>query len=234
MRPLHNKHLHSLLCSDLTMELFGIKIDRFKEDQVIRHCQNTAVFATYFYDLIEFKGGDPNHVVLAAELHDIGKLKWKNRLFTVPYKMLTKEDWNQIYAHPADGIEILKNYNFNKNYESGNPSVCDIIYLHHECPDGKGYYRIKDIPVEAAILHIADIFNACIANRPYKGAMPVNVAAKQAIKYFTDYFGTELAAGIEQRLKRIYPLKDKPIDKNLFPAKNIALIEIRAIQKRNF
>ncbi len=212
------------------MELFGIKINKLKEDQVVRHCQNTAVFAAYFYDLIEFKGGDPKYAVLAAELHDIGKLKWKDRLFTTPYKILTKEDWKSIYSHPGDGIEILKNCNFNRNYKSGNPSVYDIIYLHHERPDGKGYYRITDIPIEAAMLHIVDIFNACIVNRPYKGAMPINVAAKQATEFFGDYLGKELADGIEHRLREIYPLKDKPVDRKLFSERNIILMEIKTIQ----
>lgn len=215
------------------MELLGIRINKFKEEQIIRHCQNTAVFTAYFGDLIEFKGGNLNHAVLAAKMHDIGKLKWKDRMFITPYNMLTKEDWKQIYAHPADGVELLKNYNFNKHYESGNPSVYDIIYLHHERPNGKGYYRITDIPVEAAILHIADIFNACIVRRPYKGAMPINIAAKQAIEHFTDYFGKKITEGIEQRLREIFPLKDEPIDKTLFSIKNIALREIQAIQKKS-
>ncbi len=212
------------------MELFGIKINKFKQEQIIEHCQNTAVLAAYFSDLIEFRHGDPNHVVLAAKLHDIGKLKWKDKLFFSPYNMLTKKDWNQIYAHPADGVKILKNYSFNKNYNIGNPSVYDIIYLHHERPNGKGYYRISDIPIEAAILHIVDIFDACIANRPYKDAMPVNIAAKQAVEHFTDYFGKKLTEGIEQRLKQIYPFRDNPIDKNLFSVKNVAFMEIKAIQ----
>jgi len=212
------------------MKIFNIKVDKFIQDQVMRHCQNTAVYVQYFSDLIEFKGGNPGQAVTAAEFHDVSKLKWKRKLFIVPYIKLSKHDICTIHVHPANSVKIIEESNLAKSFTAGNPSINDIIYLHHEHPDGSGYYRISDIPIEAAVLSICDIFNACIVERPYKGTMPINVAAAEALKPFIDYFGKEFTEAIEERFREIYSLKDQPFNKWTFSKENILHKELIDLQ----
>ncbi|GEM_PF-4074484 len=176
-----------------------------KIDLIMKHCEDTALTASMFQDLIDFFKGDFNRTIIAAKYHDIGKTNWSKRMLSVPFRQLTETEVSLIYKHPADGVDILQTRfpNF-KECKKGNPSVCDIIYLHHERPDGSGYYRIKDMPIEAVIVSMSDIFNACITSRPYKGAMPINIAINEAVKPFEGYFTKEIAFGIKSRFREIY------------------------------
>jgi len=135
---------------------------------------------------------DVKKVKLAAALHNLGKFTWPRELFYKPNKFLTEKDWNIIFAHPRKSVEIIEEFNNSSYLFTGNPSVCDIILLHHEKPDGSGYYRITDLPPEAVILSVADIFEACSSNRSYRVALPARVAIELAVKDFKDYLGNNV------------------------------------------
>jgi HD-GYP domain-containing protein (c-di-GMP phosphodiesterase class II) len=54
-------------------------------------------------------------------------------------------------------------------------TIINIILYHHECYDGAGYphgLRGDNIPLEARIVSIADIFDALTSKRPYREASP--------------------------------------------------------------
>jgi len=175
------------------------EISSAQTEFIINHGIRVASFVRKLRDLLEFKGGDFEKTKKAAIYHDFGKLIWPVELFYKPGKLLTREDWKTIYAHPEDSIFILKQKN--GSFSSGSPSVLDIIFLHHEKPDGSGYYRIKDIPVEVAFLSICDVFDACIEDRPYRRGMPANVAVKAATACWKDFLGKEIISEIKERFK---------------------------------
>ena len=57
--------------------------------------------------------------------------------------------------------------------------VLPIIRHHHERHDGSGYpdgLRGSEIPLTAAILQLADVYDALTTDRPYRAAMPVDAA----------------------------------------------------------
>ena len=131
---------------------------------------------------------NPISVSEAALLHDHGKYTWDKELFVK--KNLTKDDWDIIKQHPKKSVDVaLSLFPERKNtIMSGTPSIADLIELHHEKPDGSGYYGVKDIPVEAAILSVADVFDACLSDRVYR----VSVLSKKdavdiAIQPFKDF-----------------------------------------------
>jgi putative nucleotidyltransferase with HDIG domain len=91
----------------------------------------------------------------AGMLHDIGKVGVDEEVLDKVGK-LSDEDWSVIKQHPARGAEILSRM---KYFEPVVPWVRG----HHERPDGKGYpdgLCDKDIPLEAAIIAVADAFDA--------------------------------------------------------------------------
>lgn len=89
---------------------------------------------------------------------------------------LSESERNQINEHVTHTYHFLKQIPWTKEF----PSLLEIAYTHHEKLDGTGYPRgIKSaqIPVQAKIMAICDIFDALVANdRPYKKAVPFEKA----------------------------------------------------------
>lgn len=105
-------------------------------------------------------------VARAGLLHDIGKLGIGDDILhkSTP---LTPEDWAILKEHPRRTYEILAGLDF--LYEANR-----LVLLHHERYDGKGYVSGISgdaIPVAAAILAIADAFDAMNSRRPYRMRM---------------------------------------------------------------
>lgn len=119
-----------------------------------------------------------NDMVMAAPLHDIGKIHISDIVLNKPGK-LTEEEFAQMKTHTTAGRELL---------EKAKGDLGDINYLsiaiemaayHHEREDGNGYpYGVKDgeIPLCAKILAVADVFDALTSKRVYKEAMPFGKA----------------------------------------------------------
>lgn len=113
-------------------------------------------------------------MVLAAPLHDIGKIHISDTVLNKPGK-LTDEEFALMKTHTTAGRELL---------EKARGEMGDIHYLniaiemaayHHEWENGNGYpYGVKgdEIPLCAKILAVADVFDALTSKRVYKPAMP--------------------------------------------------------------
>lgn len=108
---------------------------------------------------------------MAAILHDIGKIGIEESILNKPGK-LTEEEFDKIKQHPIKGFKILKDITFLRE-------ISEIILSHHEKVDGTGYPNGKkgeEISKEAAILGIADVFDALTSDRPYRNALTVDEA----------------------------------------------------------
>jgi putative nucleotidyltransferase with HDIG domain len=102
---------------------------------------------------------------LAALMHDLGKIGVRDDVLLKPEE-LTEEERVRIQTHPAVAADILRPIR-------GARHIADIVLAHHECPDGSGYPRGLEqahIPLEAHILHVADVFCSLTEFRPYKQA----------------------------------------------------------------
>lgn len=104
-------------------------------------------------------------ILLAAPMHDIGKIGIPDRILLKPGK-LTEDEWAVMKQHTVFGGKILE--------DSDTPilRMGEMIALgHHERWDGNGYpggIAGKKIPLAARIVSIADIFDALTSKRPYK------------------------------------------------------------------
>lgn len=119
----------------------------------------------------------------AALLHDIGKIGISDYILNKPGH-LTDAEFSLIQQHSTIGYKILNDIDFLKE-------VSRIIKYHHEKYDGSGYpegLRGEEIPIEAAILSVADAFDAMTSNRPYRNAMTytaaTNIIMNEAGKQF--------------------------------------------------
>ena len=106
-----------------------------------------------------------------ALLHDIGKIGVPDHILNKPGK-LNDEEWAWIKQHPIMGAEIVRQA----------PSLHQTIPAirhHHERLDGQGYpdqLEGQDIPFEARIVAVADVWDAIRSDRAYRPAWPVEQA----------------------------------------------------------
>ena len=104
---------------------------------------------------------------LGGVLHDIGKIGVPEAILNKPGP-LTPEEFEIMKKHPEIGERICA------PLKSMRP-ILPIIRSHHERPDGSGYpdgLSGEDIPVEARIVCLADIYDALATTRSYKKAFP--------------------------------------------------------------
>ena len=96
----------------------------------------------------------------AGLLHDIGKIGVSEQILDKIGK-LDPEEWEKIKAHPVAGAEIISHLDFLE-------SIVNWIKYHHKWHDGRGYPDTNGgdlIPVEAAIIAVADSFDAMTDDR---------------------------------------------------------------------
>jgi putative nucleotidyltransferase with HDIG domain len=121
---------------------------------------------------------------LAALVHDIGKIGIRDDVLLKPDK-LTVEETAHMHQHPAVAADILRGIR-------GTEAIAEIVLSHHEKLNGMGYprgLRNGQIPLEAQVLSVADIFCALTEQRPYK---PAIMDAAKALSIIEPMAGIEL------------------------------------------
>ncbi|MDP8213304.1 MAG: HD-GYP domain-containing protein [Candidatus Zapsychrus exili] len=119
------------------------------------------------------------NLYIASLLHDIGKIGVPETILNKIGKLLTKE-YDIMKRHPTRGVEIIQPLNLPKECVEG-------IKHHHERYDGKGYpegLSGDSTPMLAAIISVADAYDAMISDRPYRKAIGKEAAIEE-IKKFT-------------------------------------------------
>ncbi|WP_231920526.1 HD-GYP domain-containing protein [Magnetospirillum sp. XM-1] len=107
-----------------------------------------------------------------APLHDLGKISVPDHILLKPGR-LTPEEYNVMKGHVARGVEIVDLMVGDMGLQSlpHFHMLRNVIAYHHEAMDGSGYpYGLKgtEIPLEARIAAVADVFDALTSARPYK------------------------------------------------------------------
>ncbi|MEH3052518.1 MAG: HD domain-containing protein [Patulibacter minatonensis] len=133
-------------------------------------------------------GLDPHFVGLirdAAPLHDVGKLEIPMAILDKPGPLTTRERI-AMQRHAEAGEAICRS-------AGADPALrlaAHIARSHHERWDGRGYpdgLSFDRIPLAARIVAVVDVYDALVAERPYKGAWPV----EKALEFLEDNAGTQ-------------------------------------------
>lgn len=139
-----------------------------KSPFTFRHSTGVAKAAVTIGEVLGLPAEDLKLLRRAGLLHDIGKLSVSNRILDKPGK-LDDEEWQSVREHPRWSYEILRRV-------PGFARISDLAGSHHEKLDGTGYYRHRDaaqLCLPSRILAVADIYDALVADRPYREGLPV-------------------------------------------------------------
>jgi putative nucleotidyltransferase with HDIG domain len=137
-----------------------------KDSYTENHSYRVSVYAATIATQLELAPGRVEDVRAAALLHDIGKLDISRELL---YKAarLTEEEFKHMQEHVNRGVSILEPVGGSLR------RVIPIVLSHHDKFDGSGYTptRGDEIPLEARIITVADVYDSLTSDRPYRKAM---------------------------------------------------------------
>ena len=124
-------------------------------------------------DKYELTGARRSTIAMASTLHDIGKMAIPDAILNKPGR-LTAEEFEVMKTHAAIGAQMLENLNQYKD-DALMQTAKAICHYHHERWDGRGYpegLRGDQIPIEAQVVSVADVYDALTSERVYKKAIP--------------------------------------------------------------
>ncbi len=137
-----------------------------KDKYTQNHSHRVSIYATNIASHMGLDGATIEDIRAAALLHDIGKLDTSRDLL---YKaaQLTPEEMQEMRKHVHKGIVLLQPVGGSLR------RILPIILAHHDRYDGSGYHPNKgeDIPLEARILAVADVYDTLTSDRPYRKAV---------------------------------------------------------------
>jgi len=132
------------------------------------HSQRVAYYAYLLAHTLKLDEEICKNVYVAGLLHDVGKIGIPDNILLKPGKLDT-EEFDLIKLHSSISGKIVKtipHYSY----------LSEIVAAHHENYDGSGYplgLKAQEIPVEARLLAISDVFDALTTRRVYRASMPL-------------------------------------------------------------
>ncbi len=138
-----------------------------KDKYTENHSYRVSIYATKIAEEMGLDIERIEDIRASALLHDIGKLEISRDLL---YKAarLTQDEYREMQNHVERGAGLLEPIGGSLR------RVIPIVLAHHEKFDGSGYHPTsgEKIPLESRIIAVADVYDSCTSDRPYRKAMP--------------------------------------------------------------
>jgi putative nucleotidyltransferase with HDIG domain len=159
------------------------------------HTRRVTEYALMIADQLNFGPAERSHIRVGTPLHDIGKIGVDDAILRKPGK-LTDDEFEHMKSHTLKGAAMLDGF-------AALAPVVPIVRSHHERWDGAGYpdRTGRDrIALTARVVAVADAFDAMTSNRPYRPAMPTQLAFLELIsKAGTQFDPNVVQAFVGQR-----------------------------------
>ncbi len=111
-----------------------------------------------------------NDLIKAAPMHDLGKIAVDDDVLRKPGRF-TPEEYDKMKIHAAEGARVVHEILKDTDDEAFRRIAENVAHYHHERMDGSGYpegLKREEIPLEARIMAIADVYDALVSKRVYK------------------------------------------------------------------
>ncbi len=136
-------------------------------------------------------------LIKAAPMHDLGKIAVDDAILRKPGRF-TPEEFEKMKAHAAEGARIVHEILKGVQDDDFRRIAQNVAHYHHERWDGSGYpegLRGEEIPLEARIMAIADVYDALVSKRVYKERMSFEKADAIIMEGMGRHFDPGLEAG---------------------------------------
>lgn len=171
-----------------------------KNMETEEHTERVEHYAYVIGKRLRLKNSDMDELIIAARLHDIGKIGIDEEILLKPGR-LTEEEFRIMKTHTEKGYRII-----NASSELVNVARC--VLTHHERWDGTGYplgIKGEEIPLMARIISVADAYDVMTHYRVYKNTM----SNERAIEELKRCSGTQFDPEIVRIFLEYLSEKDK-------------------------
>jgi response regulator RpfG family c-di-GMP phosphodiesterase len=181
----------------------------FRDNETGMHIVRIGHFSALIGKAAGLGDDDVELLLLAAPMHDVGKVATPDHILLKPGK-LDAAEWEIMQQHTIAGFEILKD-----SESDLLRYAAEIALGHHEKYDGTGYPHARkgeEIPLFARICAISDVYDALTSVRPYKTAWPADKSAQYVSERSGSQFDPTLVAAFELALPEMLETKRRYAD----------------------
>ena len=135
-----------------------------------------------------------HNLIKAAPMHDLGKIAVDDAVLRKPSRF-TPEEFEKMKTHAKEGARIVHEILKASDDKDFRIIAENVAHYHHERWDGSGYpegLKGEEIPLEARIMAIADVYDALVSRRVYKDAMSFEDADKIILEGMDKHFDSQL------------------------------------------
>jgi cyclic di-GMP phosphodiesterase len=166
----------------------------YRDDNTHEHTQRVGDLAAR---LARHLGHDDHNIWLirqAAPLHDLGKIAIPDHVLLKPGR-LTNEEFEVVKTHAVLGARVLAGSDSDLLRAAER-----VARSHHERWDGTGYpdgLAGADIPLEGRLVHVADVFDVLVHERPYKESWTIEAATEEIVRGAGTQFDPDVVQAFE-------------------------------------
>ncbi len=142
-------------------------------------------------------------LIKAAPMHDLGKIAVDDKVLRKPGRF-EPEEFEQMKTHAAKGAEIIERILEGTDDDRFREIAINVAHYHHERMDGTGYpekLKGEEIPLEARIMAVVDVYDALVSKRCYKESMPFD----KAFAIIDEGMGTQFDPKLRESFHRARP-----------------------------
>ncbi len=182
------------------------KAGEYRDQETGNHVLRMAKYSRLIAEALGLDEERCELIELSAPMHDIGKVGITDNILLKAGK-LTDEEFSIMKQHTIIGYDILK----------GSPSKfldlgAEIALGHHEKYDGSGYpngLKGSQIPLEARIVAVADVFDALTSVRPYKKAWTNEAALAYLSEHSGQHFDPLCVAAFRSKINSVTAIQNQ-------------------------
>lgn len=177
-----------------TLKALAAAVDA-RDPYTAEHSERVGQLAARFTEALQMSVKDISDARWAGRMHDLGKVVVDNSILHKA-GALDEREWELMRSHPNVSADLLQPLSLTSD-------LAPAIRYHHERPDGLGYYglTLENMPVEAAIITLADSYDAMTTNRPYRSAMTHEAACNRIEECLGTQFHPVLGKAFVQMLR---------------------------------
>jgi len=204
--------------------IWAAEVIEFRDEETGRHIERVQRFLELLLDEMktmdlytgEIAAWDIDAFLKSSLLHDVGKIKIRDEILLKPAH-LTAEEFTNMKLHSLYGKMLLESLQNKVPNQVFLDYAKELAYRHHERWDGTGYperLQGEEIPLQARMMSITDVYDALISERPYKKAF----THEEAMRIIADGHGTQfdpdltdLFVSLSDKIKEISELNQKEV-----------------------